>query len=550
MKTNRLAVALSVALLGFAPAFAAAPNDNNATTKPADSAAMPATQLIQKLMKPQSSITRGRVTVNGKAIDYQAEAGTLVLDGTGVNESVPEVAIGYTAYFRQGAAPANRPITFIYNGGPGSATMWLHMGSFGPKRVVTNDDTHTPAAPYQIVENQYSLLDASDLVFIDMPGTGFGRLLPQGADEKARAESQKKLAQKYWGVDQDAQAFARFVTQFLSTHNRWNSPKYLFGESYGTPRSAVLANVLTTQYNVELNGVMLLSSILNFSLSVDGAGANPGVDLPYVVGLPTYAATAWYHHKLPKYANATVEAVVDDAIKFARGEFQQALLAGITLDQAQKQEIAQKLSDLIGLPVPYLMKANLRVDGGMFEEQLLNDTDTTAGRLDSRFTGPSIDPLAKSRSYDPQSAALSPAYVAALNAYMRNDLKFGDGWVYRPSAHVAPNFRWDYNRAPSPGQGGGGSRTMALNVLPDLARAMKFNPNLKVMLMGGYYDIATPFYTAIYELEHLPIQDSLRKNISYKMYPSGHMVYAHVPSLEKLHGDVAQFIESTSPASR
>jgi len=548
MKANRLVVALAAALFCSMPALAAGADESKAAP-PAAHAPLSSTQLVQKLMKPQSSLTRGRVTVNGKAIDYQAEAGTLVLDGTGVNESVPELAIGYVAYFRQGAAPASRPITFIYNGGPGSATMWLHMGSVGPKRVVTNDDTHTPAAPYQIVENEYSLLDASDLVFIDMPGTGFGRLLPQGADEKARAASQKELAKKYWGVDQDAQAFARFVTQFLSTHNRWNSPKYLFGESYGTPRSAVLANALTTQYNVELNGVILLSSILNFSLSVDGADSNPGVDLPYVVGLPTYAATAWYHKKLPKYANATVEQVVDDAIKFARGDLQQALLAGGTLDPAQKQDVAQKLSDLIGLPVPYLLKANLRVDGGMFEQQLLGDTDTTAGRLDSRFTGPSMDPLAKSRGYDPQSAAISGAYVAAVNSYMRNDLKFGDGWVYRPSARVAPNFHWDYNRAPAPGRGGF-SRTMALNVLPDLAHAMKYNSNLKVLLMGGYYDIATPFYTAIYELEHLPIQDSLRKNISYKMYPSGHMVYAHLPSLQKMHGDLAEFIESTSHAPR
>lgn len=549
MKTNRLAVALSVALLSFAPAFAAAPADSSAATKPAAGAPIPATQLVQTLMTPQSSVTRGRVTVGGKAIDYQAEAATLVLDGTGVAESVPEVAMSYVAYTRPGVAPATRPVTFIYNGGPGSATMWLHMGSFGPKRVVTNDDTHTPAAPYQIIENQYSLLDVSDLVFIDMPGTGFGRLLPQGADEKAREESHKKLAAKYWGVDQDAQAFARFITQYLSTHNRWNSPKYLFGESYGTPRSAVLSSVLTGQYNVELNGVILLSSILNFDLSVDGAGANPGMDLPYVVGLPTYAATAWYHKKLPKYANATVEQVVDDAIKFARGDLQQALLAGGTLDPAQKQAVAQQLSDLIGLPVPYLLKANLRVDGGMFEQELLGDTETTAGRLDSRFTGPSMDPLAKSRGHDPQSAAIGPAYVAALNNYMRNDLKFGDGWYYRPSAYGAPNFRWDYNRVPAFGQRGF-SRSAALNVLPDLARAMKLNANLKVLLLGGYYDVATPFYTAIYELDHLPIQDSLRKNISYKMYPSGHMVYAHVPSLEKMHGDLVQFIESTSPTSR
>jgi carboxypeptidase C (cathepsin A) len=250
-------------LLCSAPAFAAPPA-NSAAQSSASSGednAQPES-LVQKLTKPMSSTTTGTVTVEGKTISYKAVAGTLVVDGTGAKESTPEVAMSYFAYFKQGVDPSKRPITFIYNGGPGSSTVWLHMGAWGPKRVVTNDDTHTPAAPYQLVNNDYSLLDASDLVFIDMPGTGFGRLLPQGKDDAARAKARKELAKQIWGINGDAHAFSRFITQFLSTYDRWNSPKYLFGESYGTTRSAVLANILETEDDIDLNGLILLSQIL------------------------------------------------------------------------------------------------------------------------------------------------------------------------------------------------------------------------------------------------------------------------------------------------
>ncbi len=492
-----------------------------------------------------SSVTHGSVTVEGTPISYQAEAGTLVLDGTGADEGKPQVAMSYVAYFKQGADTSSRPITFIYNGGPGSSTVWLHMGAWGPKRVVTNDDTHTPAAPYQLVNNDYSLLDASDLVFIDMPGTGFGRLLAQGKDDAARARSHKELAKKYWGVDADAEAFANFITQFISAHHRWNSPKYLFGESYGTTRSAVLANLLQSRYDVDLNGVMLLSQILNFSLSIDGSDANPGIDMPYVLALPTYAATAWYHHKLPKYEGKALAPLLKEVAQFATTDYEQALSAGSLLDANRKQAIAEKLHDYTGLPVEYLMKANLRVTGGMFEQQLQSGTDITTGRLDTRFSGPSMDPLAKTRAYDPQSAAISSAYVSAFNDYVRRDLKFGEGMKFRPSVYGAEDFHWDReHKAPGMRFSRG-----ALNVMPDLAVAMKYNPNLKVKLFGGFYDLATPYYTAIYEMQHLPIPDSLRQNISYAFFPSGHMVYAHIPSLKKLHDDAAAFIDSTSHRS-
>jgi carboxypeptidase C (cathepsin A) len=343
-------------------------------------------------------------------------------------------------------------------------------------------------------------------------------------------------------VDADAEAFANFITQFISGHHRWNSPKYLFGESYGTTRSAVLSNILQSRYDVDLNGVMLLSQILNFSLSIDGSDANPGIDMPYVLALPTYAATAWYHHKLPKYEGKALAPLLKEVAAFATTDYEQALSAGSLLDANRRQAIAAKLHDYTGLPVDYLLKANLRVTGGMFEQQLQSSTDTTTGRLDTRFSGPSMDPMAKTRAYDPQSAAISSAYVSAFNDYVRRDLKFGEGMKFRPSVYGAEDFHWDReHKAPGMRFSRG-----ALNVMPDLAMAMKYNPNLKVKLFGGFYDLATPYYTAIYEMQHLPIPDSLRKNISYAFFPSGHMVYAHIPSLKKLHDDAAAFIEATS----
>ncbi|HJR11452.1 MAG TPA: peptidase S10 [Rhodanobacteraceae bacterium] len=541
MKANRLAVAVASLLLCSAPAFAAPPASGSSSAQSGASSSDQSESLVQRLSKPLSSTTTGTVTVEGKAISYKAVAGTLVIDGTGAKESTPEVAMSYFAYFKQGADPSKRPVTFIYNGGPGSSTVWLHMGAWGPKRVVTSDDTHTPAAPYQLVNNDYSLLDASDLVFIDMPGTGFGRLLPQGKDDAERAADRKKLAKSIWGIDGDAQAFSRFITQFLSKYNRWNSPKYLFGESYGTTRSAVLSYILETQDNIDLNGVILLSQILNFGTSVDGADMDPGNDLPYALALPTYAATAWYHHRLPKYDGEKLGQLLKDSIEFAKGEYRDALYAGSTLSPAKEREVAEKLHDFTGLPVNYLLKADLRVTGGMFEHELQNGSDTTTGRLDTRFSGPSMDPLGKESDYDPQSAAISSAYVSAFNDYVRNDLKFGDGMKYRPSVYGADDFDWDFKHK----QPDMHFAWPLVNVTRDLAGAMKYNPNLKVMLNGGFYDLATPFYAAIYEEEHLPIPQSLRKNITYAFYPSGHMVYAHIPSLKQLHDNVASFIDAT-----
>jgi carboxypeptidase C (cathepsin A) len=441
-----------------------------------------------------------------------------------------EASMFYVAYNKKNAEADKRPVTFLFNGGPGSSTVWLHMGAFGPQRVITADNTHTAAAPYQIVNNDFSLLDASDLVFVDAPGTGFSRI------------AGKNKEKEFYGVDQDAHAFAEFIVAFLTKYGRWNSPKYIFGESYGTPRSAVLVNLLQQEYHVDVNGVIMLSQILNFDLSVDRAEGNPGIELPYVVALPTYAASAWYHHKLPgPNSPAAPESLIKEVEEFATHDYAHALAQGATLPKAERQAIAEKLHNYTGLPVSYILKANLRIDGGEFEKNLQDDTDVTTGRLDSRFSGPTMDPLSKEADYDPQAAAISSAYVSAFNDYVRKSLHYGQDKTYRPSLPLWKT--WNFQHQPP-----GADRPLPqlTNTLPDLATAMKYNPDLRILLTGGYFDLATPYYEGWYEMHHLPIPERLQGHIDYRYYQSGHMVYAHQESLKALHDDVAAFIHSTN----
>jgi carboxypeptidase C (cathepsin A) len=499
---------------------------------------------------PADSTTEGAVTIGGQRIAYQSVAGIITVaateeedaqlgpDGKPLPDSdaalvkdpkdaSPTARIFYVAYFKKDAKAENRPITFLYNGGPGSSTVWLHMGSFGPKHVVTGGDTHLPAAPYKLADNEYSLLDTSDLVFIDMPGTGFGRLY--GKDkEKA-----------FWGVDQDAHAFARFIARFISKYNRWNSPKYLFGESYGTTRSSVVANILENEKSIDLNGVILLSQIFNFTSDIDAARQNPGIDLPFELALPTYAATAYYHHKLPQQPPA-LEPFLKEVEDFAMSDYAHALAQGTDLSATEKQAVAEKLHNYTGLPVAYLLKADLRVSGGGFTKNLQGDEDLTTGRLDTRFSGPTINPLSEEAEYDPQSSAISSAYVSLFNDYVRNVLKYGENQTYLPEAQFG-SYQWDLKHAGNP---------INLNVSADIATAMKTNPQLKVMVNGGYYDLATPFYAAYYEDKHLPIPEKLAANIQFDWYESGHMVYVRDESLGKLHDRVATFIRSTEGGNK
>jgi carboxypeptidase C (cathepsin A) len=499
---------------------------------------------------PEQQSSKGSVTIEGRRIDYDAYAGTLVVhpkDWDDVPQNAPkdedknprpEASMFYVAYFKtadkavgdkaagdRSAAP--RPLTFVFNGGPGSATVWLHMGAFGPRRVLTADDTHTPAAPYSLVNNEYSLLDASDLVFIDAPGVGFSRIAGTDRDKA------------FYGVDQDAQAFADFIIQFLSKYGRWNSPKYLFGESYGSTRAAVLVSLLETEHDVDFNGVIMLGQILNFDASPDGPQTNPGTELPYELALPTYAAAAWYHHKQTA-APPDLAALLAEVEHFAMNDYAVALAAGSTLPSAQRDAIAAKLHEYTGLPLSYILKADLRISGGEFEQTLLGDAQLTAGRLDSRFSGPPMDPLSKEADYDPQSAAISSAYVSSFNDYVRKELKYGQDKAFKPSVDVGKSWNFQHH-APGSADVLAGS----VNVMPDLAVAMKYNPGLHVMLNGGYFDVATPFYQGIYEMQHLAIPPTLQKNIEYAQYQSGHMVYAHAASLKELHAKVTDFIRRT-----
>jgi len=531
--------ALAAFLLASSPLASAQP----------DATAKPAAATTDKPSAPADSTTQGSVDVNGQHIVYTAVAGTITVGATdtqdaqlgmdGKPEPGTELAISepkdpkdaapvarmfYVAYFKKDAKAEDRPITFFYNGGPGSATVWLHMGSLGPKHVVTSGDQHLPAAPYKLVDNSNSLLDVSDLVFIDAPGTGFGRLIGKDA-EKA-----------FWGVDQDGGAFTRFIARFITKYSRWNSPKFIFGESYGTTRSAVLAKMLEDRESIDLNGVILLSQIFNFSSFIDLANTNPGIDLPYELALPTFAATAWYHKKLPQQP-ASLEPFLKEVEDFALGAYAHALAQGTDLGDPEKQAVAEKMHEYTGLPVAYLVKANLRVTGGEFEKSFQDENDITIGRYDTRFSGPSLNPLSENAEYDPQSTAISSAYVSLLNDYMRRDLKYGEGQTYLPEIDVWNAYRWDFKHD---------GNFIGVNVSSDLADAMKTNPRLKVLLNGGYYDMATPFFAAEYEEKHLPIPSSLAKNIEYAWYESGHMVYVRDECVKQLHDRVAAFIKGAS----
>ena len=546
MKLSIVAALLATSSVALAAPEAGTRHTRQSTHPPRAEAAAkkPDTTPPQKeFFHPGEVRSTGTVNVGGQPIAYDAVAGTLVVhakewsdtdaldadqDSTDKSKGgpKPEASMFYTAYFRQGVPSATRPITFLFNGGPGSSTVWLRMRAFGPVRVVNADLRHTPA-PYSTINNDESLLDASDLVFIDAPGTGFSRI---AGKDKEKA---------FYGVDQDIHAFTDFITQFLTKYDRWNSPKYVFGESYGTMRAAGLALSLQ-KADVDLNGVMLLSDILNWDLMPDDPQLNPGIDTPYVVALPTYAATAWYFNKVPNRP-ANLQAYLDQVEAFATGDYTQALLKGDDLPDAERQQIAQRLAAYTGLPVPYLLKSNLRIEYGAFQKELLAERELTTGTLDTRFVGATLDPLSKVSSYDPQGAAIAAASVAAWNSYVRNQLHYTPDIEFKSGIPIYS--KWDYKHQPP---GADKPLIMLPNVLPDLASAMKQNPDMKVMVNGGYFDVSTPYFEGKMEMRHLPVPPNIRANIEYHYYESGHMVYIRPEQLRELHDNVADFIRRTS----
>ncbi|HET7922830.1 MAG TPA: peptidase S10 [Gammaproteobacteria bacterium] len=505
--------------LASAPAFADEAPHKSGENAPASSATAP---------KPERSVTHGSVRVGGETIKYTATAGTVILKN---DEDKPTGSMFYVAYTREGVSdPGKRPITFLYNGGPGSATLWLHMGSVGPVRVETADAAYTAPAPYKLVSNQYSLLDKTDLVFIDAMGTGFSRILDKDHGGVGTPKD-------FFGVDEDAKAFAQFIYDYVSHNDRWNSPKFLMGESYGTTRSAALVNYLQQHDNMDFNGVILVSAVLNF----ETISFNAGNDLPSVLFLPTYAATACYHKVVQ--CPADLPAYLRQVSDFATGAYADALLKGDKLPAPERAAVLSKLAQYTGLSQDYLSKAHLRVTLFHFMAELQRGRDLITGRLDSRFSGAAADQLAEWAFNDPQSDAISGAFVAAFNQYVRDTLKFGQGMTYKPSNGKAnQGWNWKHGHDGFTDFGWPGYT----NVAVDLADAMRYNPHLKVQFENGYYDLATPFFATDYTVDHLKLPQNLRGNISLKYYDAGHMMYVHLPALKQLHANLVQFYDQAT----
>jgi carboxypeptidase C (cathepsin A) len=471
--------------------------------------------------KPEQSVTQHTVVIGGVPISYTATAGTLILRN---EKDEPRASVGYTAYMKRDVADlSRRPITFAYNGGPGSSSVWLHMGALGPRRIVTADPEATPPPPYKVVDNAYSLIDKTDLVMIDPVGTGLSR--PVG-------EAKEK---DFWGVDEDIEEVSQFITQFVGGHGRWNSPKYLLGESYGTTRSAGVVDYLQTKDNMALNGVILVS----VALDIEAIFAWRGNDRPYALFLPTYAAAAWYHKVLPD-PPADLGPFLQEVRRYALGPYTEALMRGDALPDAERHAVAEKLYRYTGLSVDYIEKANLRVAEPQFAQELLREHHETVGRLDARFTGVTFDLLAESAEYDPQSAAISSAFTAAFLAYYHDELKFGQDKTYIITNHDAfPAWNWKHkfgdSRFPMP----------VANTGPDLGHALGYNPNLRVLVLNGDYDMATPILATEFMISHLQLDAKLKDHVEMKYYPAGHMMYVHEPSLKAFKQDIAAFIDRT-----
>jgi len=465
----------------------------------------------------KSAVTHHEITLHGKALKYTATAGNLLIRA---EDDKPYGSIFYVAYTLEGSEAKARPVSFLYNGGPGSASVWLHMGSFGPVRVVTDSPKPTAGPPFQLVSNDASLLDKTDLVFIDAPLTGFSRAVG------------KATVKDFAGVDQDLRAFDRFIVRYLTLNQRWNSPKFLMGESYGTTRSAALADMLGND-GVQLNGVVLISSILNYNVRASG------YDTVYVANLPSYAAIAWYYDKVQNKPKQMQE-WVEQARQFAAGPYAEALFAGHNLPAAKRDAVAKELSRLTGLSLDYVLESNLRISPTRFRKEILRDQRRTLGRYDARFEGIDLDAAGEFPGYDASSTGITGAYVGSFRDYLSRELKFESTDAYR--LHADTIGLWDWKHRPTSGGPGDGGEQAQPYVAGDLAAALRKNHTLKVFSANGYFDLATPFFSTEYDLAHMNLEPELRGNVQFGYYPSGHMIYLNVEALKQLRSDLAEFI--------
>jgi carboxypeptidase C (cathepsin A) len=463
-------------------------------------------------------VTHHQITVDGKTLKYTATTGRLPIKR---GDGKIEAEMFFVAYTLDGQDAAKRPVTFAFNGGPGSASIWLHMGALGPRRVAVPPDGFLPPAPYRIEDNPYTLLDKSDVVLVDAIGTGFSR------GETA------EVSKKFWGVKGDIEAFSEFIRMYISRYERWSSPLFLFGESYGTTRSAGIAGHLAEE-GITFNGITLLSTVLNFQTLID----TKTNDQPYVFLIPSFTMVASYHHKLPADLQQDPNQARLQAEQWASGDYTRALAKGDALTPEERQKTIEQMARFTGLSKDVIDQANLRIDVPKFTHYLLIDQKLRVGRLDGRFTGPDPDGLLDTPFYDPTEANTMGPYTSVFNNYVRTELGYKTDMPYYVFAHDAGfEDKWDWGSA---GEG-----------FPDTAsalrRALVQNPYLKVLVMEGYYDLACPYFAANYTFDHLNLPEKYRSQISYATYNSGHMVYLPLESLKKMKADQAGFIDKAMP---
>ena len=475
------------------------------------------------------TISEHRITLNGKPLAYTVTCGTLVLKEEAEKDGLAEgekarATVFFVAYVLDKTesgvgSPPPRPITFSFNGGPGSSSVWMHLGLAGPKRVLLDEMGNAPPPPYTLVDNDYSLLDSTDLVFIDPVGTGYSRMV---AGEKLKT---------YHDYKRDLESVGEFIRLYTTRYARWSSPKFLIGESYGTTRAAALSNHLFDRYGIALNGLMLIS----IALDMQTLRFDHGNDLPPVLFLPTYAATAWYHHQLsPDLQTKPLRELLDEVTSFAMQEYATALLQGNQLPADSRSALAAKIAAYTGLNEAYVLRSNLRINIHRFCKELLRDEAKTVGRLDSRFTGVDRDSVGEQFEFDPSYANLYGAYAACLNDYVRTDLGYENDLPYEVLKSLYLDWGWDHfsNRYAS--------------VSESLRQAISKNPHMKVFVANGYFDFATPHLASDYTFSHLGLNENHAKNIETAYYEAGHMMYIHEPSLKKLSSDLHQFVQAAS----
>ena len=469
----------------------------------------------KKLVEEEPVVTHHELELDGRKLVYSATVGRMpIIDEEGEIDAL----MSYTAYTLDGAEPGKRPLMFSFNGGPGSPSLWLHLGALGPYRIPMGDDATMPPPPYSVVPNLFTWLEHTDLVFIDPVGTGYSRA------------KNKEAAEKYWGVKADVESVSEFIRMYLTRCERWGSPLFLVGESYGTTRAAGISGYLVDR-GVAFNGIVLVSSILNFQT----ARFHKGNDLPYLLFLPTYTATAFYHGKLDKKLGSDLIQTLREVEAFAMGEYASALSQGDLLPKDQRQQVVEKLARYTGLKPEFVDNTDLRIHIWMFCKELLRDQKRTVGRLDSRFKGIE-DPMrmaSDSPEHDPSMSALMPPYTAAYNHYNRSVLGYKTDLPYEIFGGVKKPWNW--------GSAGDGHPDTS----ESLRKAMAKNPHMKVYIASGYYDLATPYWATEYTLAHMGLDPEVRGNVTTGYYESGHMMYIHEPSLEQFRDEVAAFISAS-----